>query len=88
MKFGHRKRVLDYIMISFIFKDKLAKRNGWGLEQLLYKVCVMCWRGHASDLVLSYLVAEYCSLVWINSAHSRLVNIHLNGTMRTISGTI
>ena len=40
-------------------------------------------------LALCYYVAEYCDPVWRNSAaHTNLVDVQLNNTMRTITGTV
>ena len=39
-------------------------------------------------LSLVYSTAEYCSPVWLNSAHVRGVDVQLNKVMRTISGTL
>ena len=41
-----------------------------------------------SALALCYSVAEYCAPVWRNSAHTNLVDIQLNNTMRTITGAV
>ena len=37
-------------------------------------------------LALCYSVAEYCAPVWRNPAHTNLVDVQLNNTMRTITG--
>ena len=41
-----------------------------------------------SALALCYSVAEYCAPVWRNSAHTNLVDVQLNNTMRTITGAV
>ena len=41
-----------------------------------------------SALALCYSVAEYCAPVWRNSAHTNLVDVQLNNTMRTIAGAV
>ena len=41
-----------------------------------------------SALALCYSVAEYCAPVWMNSAHTNLVDVQLNNTMRTITGAV
>ena len=41
-----------------------------------------------SALAICYSVAEYCAPVWRNSAHTNLVNVQLNNTMRTITGAV
>ena len=41
-----------------------------------------------SALSLCYSVAEYCAPVWRNSAHTNLVDVQLNNTMRTITGAV
>ena len=42
----------------------------------------------ASALALCYSVGEYCAPVWAQSAHTNLVDVQLNATMRLISGTL
>ena len=39
-------------------------------------------------MALCYSVAEYCAPVWTRSAHTQLVDVQLNSTMRLISGTL
>ena len=39
-------------------------------------------------LSLVYSTAEYCAPIWMNSVHSKKVDIELNKTMRIISGTV
>ena len=41
-----------------------------------------------SALALCYYVAEYCALVLRNSAHTNLVDVQLNNTMMTITGSV
>ena len=41
-----------------------------------------------SALALCYSVTEYCAPVWRNSAHTNLVDVQLNNTMRTIIGAV
>jgi len=41
-----------------------------------------------SALVLCYSAAEYCDPVWSRSAHTSLVDVQLNSTMRLISVTL
>ena len=41
-----------------------------------------------SALALCYSVAEYCAPVWRNSAHTNLVDVQLNNTIRTITGAV
>ena len=41
-----------------------------------------------SALAICYSVAEYCAPVWRNSAHTNLVDVQLNNTMRTITGAV
>ena len=41
-----------------------------------------------SALALCYSMAEYCAPVWRNSAHTNLVDVQLNNTMRTITGAV
>ena len=42
----------------------------------------------SSALALCYSAAEYCAPVWSRSAHTSQVDVHLNSTMRLISGTL
>ena len=39
-------------------------------------------------LALCYSVAEICTPVWRNSAHTNLVDVQLHNTMRTITGAV
>ena len=41
-----------------------------------------------SALALCYSVAEYCVPVWRNSAHTNLIDVQLNNTMRTVTGAV
>ena len=43
---------------------------------------------YITNLVLCYSVAEYCAPVWRNYAHTNLVDVQLNNTMRTITGAV
>ncbi|KAI5720173.1 hypothetical protein M8J77_002972 [Diaphorina citri] len=67
---------------------KLRTRNN-----IIQKLCGSTWGSSAtvlriSALALVYSAAEYCAPVWLNSAHTGLVDVQLNSTMRMISGTI
>jgi hypothetical protein len=67
---------------------KLKSRNN-----LLMKLAGSTWGANASMLrssaiALSYSVAEYCAPVWTRSAHTGLVDVQLNSTMRLITGTL
>ena len=42
----------------------------------------------SSALAPCYSVDEYCAAVWAQSAHTNLVDVQLNSTMRLISGTL
>lgn len=80
---------------TFVFKEHLLKtaeklktRNN-----IIQKLCGSSWGAstivlRTSALALVYSVAEYCSPVWMNSCHAKLVDIELNNTMRVISGSI
>ena len=68
--------------------SKLKTRNN-----LLLKLVVTTWSSNAdnvrsSALALCYSVGEYCAPVWARSAHTNLVDVQLNPTMRLISGTL
>jgi hypothetical protein len=41
-----------------------------------------------SALALCYSTAEYCAPVWSRSSHTKLIDVQLNTSMRTISGTL
>ena len=41
----------------------------------------------SSTLALCYSAAQYCAPVWSHSAHTGLVDVQLNATVRLISGT-
>jgi hypothetical protein len=40
------------------------------------------------SLALVYSSAEYCALVWLNSAHVHKLDVQLNNVMRLITGTV
>ena len=68
--------------------NKLKTRNN-----LLMKLVGTTWGANASTLRSSALalccsVGEYCAPVWARSAHTNLVDVQLNSTMRLISGTL
>ena len=68
--------------------SKLKTRNN-----LLMKLVGTTWGASAntlrsSALALCYSVGEYCAPVWARSAHTNLVDVQLNSTMRLISGTL
>jgi hypothetical protein len=67
---------------------KLKTRNN-----LLSKLVGTTWGANASTmrssaLALCYSVGEYCAPVWARSAHTNLVDVQLNTTMRLITGTV
>lgn len=69
-------------------RNKVAARNN-----IIGKLASSSWGAEArtlrtSALSLTYSAAEYCSPVWINSAHTALVDTQLNNTMRIITGTV
>ena len=47
-----------------------------------------CKTLRTSALTLCYSVAEHCAPVWRNSAHTNLVDVQLNNTMRNITGAV
>jgi Reverse transcriptase (RNA-dependent DNA polymerase) len=62
-------------------------------KHLLMKLIGTTWGANAntlrsSALALCYSVGEYCAPVWARSAHTNLVDVQLNSTMRLISGTL
>lgn len=67
---------------------KLRTRNN-----IIQKLCGTTWGSTASTLRCSalglvYSAAEYCSPVWLNSVHTKIIDTQLNVAMRLISGTI
>ena len=67
---------------------KVKTRNN-----LLSKLVGSRWGANActlrsSALALCYSAAEYCAPVWARSAHTHLVDVQLNSTMRLITGTL
>lgn len=67
---------------------KINTRNN-----IIHKLCGTSWGAKSSTLRTSalslvYPVAEYCSPVWINSCHTRILDTKLNETMRLINGCI
>ena len=68
--------------------SKLKTRNN-----LLMKLAGSSWGARAntlrsSALALCYSVGEYCAPVWARSAHTKLVDVQLNTSMRLITGTL
>ena len=69
--------------------SKLKTRNN-----LLMKLIGTTWGAtnantlRSSALALCYSVGEYCAPVWARSAHTNLIDVRLNSTMRLISGTL
>jgi hypothetical protein len=81
-------RTLSYKAHLTKTAGKLKTRNN-----LLMKLAGSSWGADASTLrssalALCYSVAEYCCPVWSRSAHTNLVDVPLNSTMRLISGTL
>ena len=67
---------------------KVSTRNN-----LLSKLAGTSWGARAQTLkttalALCYSTAEYCAPVWSNSSHTKLVDVQLNTSMRTITGTL
>lgn len=67
---------------------KIRTRNN-----LIQKLCGTTWGSTAhilrtSSLALVYSCAEYCAPAWLNSRHTKLLDVQLNQTMRMITGTI
>lgn len=81
-------RTLTYKSHLQKLRAKVSTRNN-----LIRKLAGTSWGANAhclriSSLSLVYSTAEYCSPVWLNSAHAKLINTELNTTMRVISGTL
>jgi len=67
---------------------KVGTRNN-----LLSKLAGTSWGASAKTLkttalALCYSTAEYCAPVWARSSHTKLVDVQLNTSMRTITGTL
>ena len=67
---------------------KISSRNN-----LLSKLAGTSWGAKAQTLkttalALCYSTAEYCAPVWSRSSHAKLVDVQLNTSMRTITGTL
>lgn len=67
---------------------KITTRNN-----LLSKLAGTSWGASAQTLkttalALCYSTAEYCAPVWSRSSHTKLVDVQLNTSMRTITGTL
>lgn len=81
-------RTLTYKQHLLNLRGKLASRNN-----LISKLASTTWGADArtlrtTALSLVYSTAEYCSAVWLNSAHTHLVDTQMNTTMRLVSGTV
>jgi hypothetical protein len=77
------------------YSDHLEKTAGKlkGRNNLLMKLAGSSWGADAntlrsSALALCYSVDEYCAPVWARSAHTKLVDVQLNTTMRLVTGTL
>lgn len=77
------------------FKDHLLKTAGKlrTRNNLLTKLVGTTWGANTNTmrstaLALCYSVGEYCAPVWARSAHTNLVDVQLNSTMRLITGTL
>jgi Reverse transcriptase (RNA-dependent DNA polymerase)/Endonuclease-reverse transcriptase len=81
-------RTLSYSEHLSKTASKLKTRNN-----LLSKLAGSTWGASASTLrtsalALCYSVAEYCAPVWARSSHTHQIDVQLNSSMRTITGTI
>jgi hypothetical protein len=77
------------------YKEHLQKTAGKlkSRNNLLAKLVGTSWGANAntlrtSALALCYSVGEYCAPVWTQSAHTGLIDVQLNSTMRLITGTL
>lgn len=71
-------KILSIIKTHNSIIQKLANTS-WGADTYLLRISI---------LALTYPVTEYCMPVWLNSAHTSMVDIQLNCTMRIICGTV
>jgi len=67
---------------------KVGTRNN-----LLSKLAGTSWGASVQTLKTTalaqcYSTAEYCAPVWCRSSHTKLVDVQLNTSMRTITGTL
>lgn len=67
---------------------KVRTRNN-----IIHKLAGTTWGAptatlRTSALALVYSAAEYAAPVWLNSAHTRKIDVELNATMRIITGTV
>lgn len=67
---------------------KIKSRNN-----IIHKLCGTTWGADAetlrtTSLALVFSTAEYCSPVWLNSTHTNKIDVQINDTLRTISGTV
>lgn len=81
-------RTLSYKQHLRNVAAKVGTRNN-----IIQKLCGTTWGSTAatlrcSALGLVYSTAEYCAPVWLNSAHTNIIDTQLNTTMRLITGTI
>lgn len=81
-------RTLTYKKHLLNLRAKLNTRNN-----IINKLAATSWGASAkvlrvSSLSLVYSTADYCSPVWLNSAHVKLVDTQLNNSMRNITGTV
>jgi hypothetical protein len=59
--------------------NKVAARTNWAASAETLRTAL---------LALVYPTAQYCALVWLNSVHTKKIDIQLNNTMRIVSGTV
>lgn len=81
-------RSLTFRQHLFNVAAKVKTRNN-----IIQKLAGTSWGCSAQTLrstalALSYSVAEYCCPAWMNSVHSRKIDVQLNQTMRLITGCI
>jgi len=80
---------------ALTFKSHLLKTAGKVRTRanLVQHLAGSTWGANAqvlrtSALSLAFSAAEYCAPVWLNSAHTKLVDTQLNRVMRTVSGAL
>ena len=80
---------------SLPYHDHLMKTAAkvWTRNNIISRLAGLTWGAQTptlrtAALALCFSVAGYCAPVWCRSAHVNLVDVQLNKTLRTITGTL